>query len=203
VTKRFFDCIQAFTTGIGNGPSATLETLTAQYTLAHDHYYEPFFARHPHILENYLINTVLRCQFPFGSEGMKEGAHPSMTREFAQLTAQFALMKGLLIGVAGFHREEFSTEQVVHTVQAASKHFDHHPEFLKLAFELLVESGMDGARGMAILLRNAEPIVSKPASRTKQVPTPPARVGSTVLTASSLRDVDIRRPGPPAHPPAA
>ena len=78
-----------------------------------------------------------------------------MTREFALLTAQFALMKGLLIGVAGFHRETFSAEHVVHTVQAAAKHFEHHPEFLNEAHDLLVESQMDGARGLAILLRHA------------------------------------------------
>jgi lysine-N-methylase len=53
-----------------------------------------------------------------------------MARECAQLTAQFALIKGLLIGVAGFHGEAFSAAHVVHAVQAASKHFEHHPEFL-------------------------------------------------------------------------
>jgi hypothetical protein len=69
-------------------------------------------------------------------------------------------MKGLLIGVAGFHGEAFSAAQVVHTVQAASKHFEHHPEFLTMAHELLVESRMDGARGLAILLRNAGPEIA-------------------------------------------
>ena len=66
VRPRFVECVQAFTTGIGNGPTATLESLTAHYNTAHDRYYEPFFQRHSHILENYLVNTILRCQFPFG-----------------------------------------------------------------------------------------------------------------------------------------
>ena len=174
VRPRFVECVRAFTMGIGNGPGATLESLAAQYSLAHDRFYEPFFRRHPHILENYLINTVIRCQFPFGREGMRAGAQPSMDREFALLTAQFALMKGLLIGVAGFHGERFAAEHVVHTVQAAAKHFEHHPEFLKLAHGLLVESGMDGARGLAILLRNARAgeVSSgpKPASPGKDAP---------------------------------
>ena len=162
IRPRFVECVQAFTAGIGNGPGATLESLAARYSLAHDRFYEPFFNRHPHIMENYLINTIIRCQFPFGQEGMSASAQPShaqpsRSREFASLAAQFALMKGLLIGVAGFHGAAFSGAQVVHTVQAASKHFEHHPEFLKMAFELLVESRMDGARGLAILLRNAGP----------------------------------------------
>jgi lysine-N-methylase len=160
IRPRFVDCVQAFTAGIGNGPGATLESLTAQYSVAHDRFYEPFFRRQPHIMENYLINTIIRCQFPFGHVGMPANAEPSnappsMAHEFALLAAQFALMKGLLIGVAGFHGEAFSSVHVVHTVQAASKHFEHHPGFLKMAHELLVESRMDGARGLAILLRNA------------------------------------------------
>jgi lysine-N-methylase len=157
VRPRFVECIRAFTAGIGNGPGATFESLTAQYALAHDRCYAPFFARHPHIMENFLINTILRCQFPFGKDAMRNGTPPSMTREFALLAAQFALMRGLLIGVAGLHGTAFSSAHVVHTVQAASKHFEHHPEFLNLAYALLVESRMDGARGLATLLRDAAP----------------------------------------------
>ena len=154
IRPRFVECIQAFTCGIGNGPGSTLESLTAHYNFAHDRYFEPFFRRHPHILENYLINTILRCQFPFGKDGMIPGAPPARSRESALLIAQFTLIKGLLIGVAGFRREQFSAAHVVHTVQAAAKHFEHHPDFLPNAHTLLVESRMDGARGIAVLLRN-------------------------------------------------
>ena len=156
VRPRFVACIEAFTAGIGNGPGATLESLTATYGAAHDRYFAPFFRKHPHILENYLLNTIFRCQFPFGRDGSKPDSTPSLAREFALLTSQFALIKGLLIGVAGFHGERFSAEHVVHTVQAASKHFEHHPEFLTQAHTLLSECRMDGARGLAILLRNVE-----------------------------------------------
>ncbi len=202
-TPGFGECIHAFTTGIGNGPGATFEKLTGQYALVHDRYYAPFFARQPYILENYLINTILRCQFPFGPEGMKEGATPSMTREFVQLTAQFALMKGLLIGVAGYHRENFAMEHVVHTAQAAAKHFEHHPEFLNLAYRLVAESGMDGARGIAILLRNAEPAAQTPASRGRFVPAPQPEAGRPVLPVASLKNPGKLPQGPPMRPTGA
>jgi lysine-N-methylase len=101
-----------------------------------------------------------------------------MSHEFALLAAQFTLIKGLLIGVAGFHREQFSAAHVVHTVQAAAKHFEHHPDFLKSAHVLLVESRMDGAPGLAILLRNSpvgtasdHPIQQAP---SVHLPAPPA-----------------------------
>jgi lysine-N-methylase len=160
---RFLECVQAFTQGIGNGPGATLESLTACYTAANERYYAPFFQKHPYVLENYLINTIFRSRFPFGRDWAKTGAAPSMTRESALLIAQFALMKGLLIGVAGFHREKFSVGHVVHTVQAASKHFEHHSEFLTRAHALLVEKRMDGQLGLAILLRNEKSRTTWPA----------------------------------------
>ncbi|MGD0629724.1 MAG: flagellin lysine-N-methylase [Terracidiphilus sp.] len=176
VRPRFAECIKAFTAGIGNGPGATFESLRAQYTQAHDRCYQPFFDRHPHIMENFLVNTILRCQFPFGKTAMRNGTPPSMTREFALLAAQFALMRGLLIGVAGFHGKTFSDAHVVHTVQAASKHFEHHTEFLNLAHALLVEHRMDGARGLAILLRNVGPGAAvggaMPATPGRPVPAP-------------------------------
>jgi lysine-N-methylase len=164
VRPRFVECVQAFTAGIGNTSGSTLESLAALYAKVHDSHYAPFFDRHPHLLENYLINTILRCRFPFGPEPASAAESHSMAHEFALLTAQFALTKGFLIGVAGFHREAFSIEHVVHTVQATSKHFEHHPEFLRMAYELMVESRMDGAWGLAILLRNAGP---GPVSRAK------------------------------------
>lgn len=161
-TPRFAECVQAFTTGIGNSPTATLASLTHQYDLAHDRYYAPFFARHPYILENYLVNTIVRCQFPFGKDTMRNGTQPNFKREFSMLLGQLTLMKGLLIGVAGYHGSNFTKEHVVHTVQAASRHFEHHPEFLNMAHSLLAESGMEGARGVSILLRNVRPTVSVP-----------------------------------------
>ncbi|HUV71355.1 MAG TPA: flagellin lysine-N-methylase [Terracidiphilus sp.] len=172
VSPRFADCVQAFTSGIGNGPDATLDSLTRQYALAHDFSYEPFFRRQPHILENYLVNTVIRCQFPFGRDGMQPGAVPQRSKEFSKLTAQFTLIRGLLIGVAGFHGAAFSSAHVVKTVQTAAKHFEHHPEFLNLAYELLLESQMDGARGMAILLRNAPPLTARAGQPRMQAPAP-------------------------------
>jgi lysine-N-methylase len=155
VRPRFVDCVHAFTSGIGNVPGATLESLAANFSLADARFYAPFMDRHPHIMENFLLNTILRCQFPFGKAGMLQGAKPDKAREFALLAAQFALMRGLLIGVAGHQREAFTTEDVVHAVQAASKHFEHHPEFLDMAYALLKEKEMDGQRGLAILLRDA------------------------------------------------
>ena len=186
IGPRFVECVEAFTGGIGNGPGVTLESLAHNFDHAHHRYFAPFFARNPHILENYLVNNMIRTRFPFGQnaylgqnanlgrdanlgqDANQDGPSPSPPaagREVVRLVAQFTLIKGLLIGVAGFHREHFSAVHVVHTVQTASKHFEHHPEFLRMAQELLAESRMDGARGLAILLRNVAPGAAGPEPR--------------------------------------
>jgi lysine-N-methylase len=153
VGPRFVECATAFASGIGNGPGATLVSLAARSRSAYERSFAPFFRRHPHMLENYLVNTILRLNFPFGSEKNAEDTGRSVSQRFAILAAQFALIRGLLIGVAGHHRGNFSADHVVHTVQAASKHFEHHPEFGKHILALLAELNLDGSHGLTILLR--------------------------------------------------
>jgi lysine-N-methylase len=154
VGQRFLDTVEDFKRGIGNGPGSTMESLIRCYAEAHERWYEPFFKAHPYVLENLLVNTVFRSLFPFGTTHGQPNAMPDMEREFALLITQFALMKGLLIGVAGCYREAFGAEQVVRTVQSTAKHFEHHPGFLDEAHALLVASKLDNARGLTMLVRN-------------------------------------------------
>jgi lysine-N-methylase len=154
IGARFLECIDAFKSGIGARPEATMSDLIAGYAAAHKSYYAPFFAAHPHILENYIANTIFRRQFPFGVKDGKLAPEPDTVREFELLATQFALIKGLLIGVAGCHKDGFSEADVVHTVQSASKHFEHHPQFLDQVHALLVQTGRDNAQGLTMMLRN-------------------------------------------------
>jgi lysine-N-methylase len=152
VGQRFVETVESFKAGIGYASGATLDTLVEGFGEAHDRWYAPFVADHPAILENFLINLVFRRLFPYGQEGGRIPELPAMAREFSLLAMQFALMQGLLIGVAGCHREAFSERQVVLTVQATSKHFEHHPEFLDKALSLLRAGGMDDLRGLTMMV---------------------------------------------------
>jgi lysine-N-methylase len=184
VRPRFVEAIKNFTAGVGNGPGATLDTLSMRYAQANDHYFAPFTRRHPHMLKNFVINTIVRCQFPFGREGMKAGAPSKKAYEFELLAAQFVLMRGLLIGVAGFHGATFSEAHVIETVQPATKHFEHHPEFLTLAHSLLVEREMNNARGLSMLLRDFGLANPRVKSAAAQVASPhPGVAESTSATA--------------------
>jgi lysine-N-methylase len=154
IGQRYVDTVAAFTQGIGHGPGATMGSLVAGFEAAHDRWFEPFFRANPHILENLLVNLIFRSLFPFGAKSGALHPEPDMEREFALLTVQFALMKGLLIGVAGSRRAEFGADDVVRTVQSAAKHFEHHPMFLDEAYALLMRSGLQDLRGLTMLTRN-------------------------------------------------
>ncbi|HVN94282.1 MAG TPA: flagellin lysine-N-methylase [Terracidiphilus sp.] len=143
-----------FLEGVGHRRGTTLEEQVTRYRKAYIQFYAPFFERRPHIVENYLLNLVLRDLFPFGEKLNDVQARVAPARAFARLAIQFCLVKGLLIGVAGFRRRKFSGGDVVRTVQTAFRHFEHNPSFLTEAYELLRERKLDDARGLTVLLRN-------------------------------------------------
>jgi len=154
IGPRLVETFNTFTQGLGYGADLPVQTPVEHYRQAYRDFYAPFFAAHPYMLENLLANTIFRTLFPFGLEGAQPQPSHQLSREFARLATQFTLIKGLLIGVAGFHKEGFSAEHVVKTVQAVSKHFEHHPDFLDSAHALLVGSHLDNPRGLTLLLRN-------------------------------------------------
>lgn len=152
--QRFNECLRAFALGVGHQPGVPLESQAANYSRAFREVYEPFFARHPEILENYLANQLFRDLFPFGNALMNPSAQPEPAKAFAHLATQFALINGLLIGSAGFHRDSFSLAHVVQIVQTAYKHFEHCPEFLVEAQSTLAGLGLQNIPGLTALVRN-------------------------------------------------
>jgi lysine-N-methylase len=153
-SPRLVESIDAFGRGIEYGPESTLPSMSAAYGAAYERYFAPFVAERPYILENYLINMIFNRLFPFGDKALVGAAAPEPAKEFALLATNFALVKGLLIGVAGAHMENFSTEHVVLTVQSASKYFEHNLEFLSKVHQILVDKGIANAHGLTMLIRN-------------------------------------------------
>ncbi len=153
-SSRLSECFDVFLKGIEYERQNTLESMSRVYGAAYARYFAPFFAQHPYILENYLINMIFRGLFPFGGRLFDRAKPPQPGKEYALLAINFALVKGLLIGVAGGHKEAFSSDHVVQTVQTVFKHFEHSPEFLAKAHQALVERRLDDAHGLTMLLRN-------------------------------------------------
>lgn len=151
---RLRQVLELFIEGIGHSRTGSIESQVSRYADAYRHFYAPFFQCRPRILENYLVNTVLRGTFPFGKALFVPGTEPEPAKEFAMLAIQFAMVKGLLIGVAGVRKRRFSAADVVRTIQTTSRQFEHNIRFLSDVCAMLTKRGLADARGLTMLLRN-------------------------------------------------
>jgi lysine-N-methylase len=132
------ECMNDFQLGIHYEAGSPAETYAAFYDEAR-RYYHPFMQQHPHILENYLVNHVLRTRFPFGVNARGEANDP--VNEFLVMVLSYAAIRTLLIGMAGHYRQEFSAAQVVKAVQSFSKAVEHNPHCLEGINSELVNAG--------------------------------------------------------------
>jgi lysine-N-methylase len=153
-SPRFHASLKEFIQGAFEESETAMDKQVAKYASSYQRYYAPFFEKHPYILENYLINTIFKEQFPYATKDFAPAATQEPERQYTLLAIKFALIKGLLIGVAGCHQEAFSTEHVVQTIQVVFKHFEHTPKQLDQAYQLLVSKKLDNAHGLTMLLRN-------------------------------------------------
>ena len=118
---RIHECVEDFLQGIGSDSS--LEACTKRYSEAYEQFYRPFMDAHPLLLENYLVNHIFRVVFPFGQDAEQCFERPQ--QEFLMLCLEFAVMKGLLIGMAGHYGDRFAVEHVVKLVQGLAKTLEH------------------------------------------------------------------------------
>ncbi len=143
---RFCECVEDFLLGIRYDPGAPIESCAPFYAEGHTSYYEPFMQKHPFIMENYLVNHVVRTRFPFGVNS--EGKPNDPLTESLLMNFQYAAIKGLLIGMAGHYREEFGAAHVVKLVQSFSKAVEHCPKILAA-----IHPDMSSVNGMAMMLK--------------------------------------------------
>jgi lysine-N-methylase len=153
ISPRLADCLGAFMAGIDH-ESLNFEKQCEAYAAAYKDFYEPFFLKYPGTLENLLLNMVFRSVFPFGIGIFADPKAIEPVRQYALLVTEFALIKGLLIGVAGSRKQEFCLDDVVRTVQLVTKHFEHSEQFVSLCLKMLASKGLDNVYGLTMLLRN-------------------------------------------------
>ncbi len=164
--ERMLDLIRKFKTGVNRGGSNSVEAQIRTYSDACINYYEPLMHRNPYLLENYIVNQIFRTLFPFGQDGLltdnqnssTDASHPNSialpSRSYLQLATQFALVKGILIGLAGYYRAEFTPRHAVDAIQIITRNFEHHQIFLDQSYAKLQSAGHDTPAGFATLLRN-------------------------------------------------
>jgi lysine-N-methylase len=146
---RFRECVQDFLQGIHHLPASPVEVWAPFYEEANTRYYQPFMRKHPHILENLLVNHVFRTRFPYGVDPLGQLNDPGT--EYLLLCVRYAVIKGLLIGMAGHYQKAFAESHVVKLVQSFAKAVEHGSKLLGA-----VNPNLANADGMALLFKNDE-----------------------------------------------
>ncbi|MEA4835985.1 MAG: flagellin lysine-N-methylase [Anaeromusa sp.] len=146
-SQRFLECFGEFLHGIQYVAEAKKEEIGRCYADAYEQYYRPYMAEHEYMLENYLVNYVFKNLFPTNGE-------KHIFDNFVILTIHYAMIKLLLIGMAGFHKEQFADDHVIKLIQSFSKAVEHNNVFLKNVFTLLKANGFNTMPYMAILIKN-------------------------------------------------
>lgn len=144
---RFSECFNEAMLGINYSDTLPSEELIAQYALVYKNYYHPFASKHEYILENYLVNHVFATLFPFRSE-------KSVFDNYIMLIVHYAMLKTLLIGMAGFHKEKLNAGHMLKLVQSLTKVITHDPRYLKSIVDCLKSNNMDNMPYMSILIKN-------------------------------------------------
>ncbi|WP_371362938.1 hypothetical protein SRRS_39570 [Sporomusa rhizae] len=147
VTERYLKCFAECLEGIQYTDENTVEEIGQYYAEAYVKYYQPFMEDHEYILENYLVNDVFTNLFPF--VGAKH-----IFDNYVMLVVKYSMIKMLLIGMAGLHKEKFNTEHVIILIQSFTKMVAHDVAFLITIFQLLESSNFNTMPYMAILAKN-------------------------------------------------
>jgi lysine-N-methylase len=157
VAARFLECIQVFELGLGCAKAKSEGEILEAYAEGDKRYYRPLMARHPHLLENYLINYVFKNSFPFGWRS--KHTVPGSTKasdaesEYLLLCAHATLAETLLIGMAAHYRETFDLVHVVKLVQSLAKAIEHSKQFLDQITACVQTRNLNNPHGFALLLK--------------------------------------------------
>ncbi|MGO4119037.1 hypothetical protein ACEQ6C_38230, partial [Rhizobium ruizarguesonis] len=100
-----------------------------------------------YILENYLVNYVFKNLFPYDKDNDLFGS-------FMMLIIHYSLLRILLIGIAGHHKDHFSTDHVVRLISSFAKTVEHNNTFLKEVMEYTKSNGYHNLSNMMILIKN-------------------------------------------------
>jgi lysine-N-methylase len=152
---RFLECLTDCLQGIApaSGEPGSALDYAPGYVAAYANYFHRFFEKNQFMLENYLLSYVVRQRFPYGNENQTEtGTDPLM--EFTLMALRFALIKGVLIGMAGHYRDNLSPDHVVKLIQSFAKSIEHSAAARAEMVNCIQTQNLHKSEAIAMMLRN-------------------------------------------------
>ena len=156
VSARLVECIQDFEAGIRSKTAQSEAEILAAFARGRRHY-RALMERHPHVMENYLINYVFKSNYPYGRVKAADAAEgqepPDAESEHLTLCVHAAMVQTISIGIAAHYQQEFDLGHVVKLVQSVARTFEHSKESAGQIKEFGRTKDLNNPRKMAVLLR--------------------------------------------------
>lgn len=146
-SQRYLDCFGECLHGIGYIEGARVEEIGEMYKDVYEKHYNPYMSEKEYIFENYLVNYVFENTFPFNGKG-------TIFENYVMMIIHYSLIKLNLIGMAGYHKDDFCNEHIMKLIQSFAKTVEHNKVFLNHINNLLKKNNATSMAYMAILIKN-------------------------------------------------
>lgn len=147
VEPRYFECLTEVLLGLGFVENASEEQLEKAYQGALVDYFQSFMQQYGYVMENYLVNYVLKNLFPLGKE-------KRVFDNYVVMILHYSLLKIHLLGMLRVHGPDLNVDHIIKLIQSFAKVVEHNPPYVKRIFQLMRDNQMNNLAYMAILLKN-------------------------------------------------
>jgi len=156
-SPKFHSLFDDFKQGLGWTAGSTFDELGQLYSQQYAEHYLPFMRRHEYMLEHYLVTYAFRTLFPYGTAAASQALGSigqAIYAQYALMVAFYAILKTILIGLAGLHRSALSPAHVAQVVQVGTKTLEHAAPFRLRILQMLAAWGLKTPASMAVLICN-------------------------------------------------
>ena len=157
--KRFLECFEKFKQGLNYSNEISDEVLADFYVKAKSNYYDNFIKQHEYIFENYFVNYAFKTNFPFGQQQTRypndiSAINQTILSEFMLMVVHYAIIKNLLVGIAGYNKEKLSEQDIIVLIQSFDKNICNDVSYHQSLLKFFDDNHMMNIACSAILIKN-------------------------------------------------
>lgn len=158
-SEGFILWVDRFKQGLSYESGLSSDCLSATFVDVKKTYYDNYMQQHEYIFENYFVNYIVKTHFPLGRQYRKYLVNillvdKTVISEMMLLALQYAFLKNMLVGTAGYLKHQFEESYIIALIQTFAKNIDHDDDYLQKLLKFFSDNHMLNFTGMAMLIKN-------------------------------------------------